>query len=190
MAQVVWPFRVVAVALALASSAPSARAEDLQRVVLHATFVDVVPQRVGAVVQQDGARREVRLVDDGSDPADAAGDRVWTGSVEGPPAQYLPVTLTVQAEDVSREVWTGTVYAGLEARVDVALEVAPVPEGGLAGRRRATSAPGAMAHAAEAMPFVAVAGWALVLLGFAAVALRGPGEVRNEARGPSPGEPR
>ena len=174
-------------ALSLAWLAPSVQAGDLQRVVLHATFVDVVPQRVGAVVQQDGARREVRLVDDGSDPADAAGDRVWTGSVEGAPAQYLPVTLTVQAEDLSREVWTGTVYAGLEARVDLALEVTRTPEGALSGRRRATSAPGAMAHAAEAMPFVAVAGWALALLGFAAAALRGRVDERGAAGGGPPG---
>jgi hypothetical protein len=173
-----------ALALCAALLATSAGAADVQRVVVHATFVDMVPQRVSALVQQDGARHEVPLVDDGSDPADAAGDRVWTGSVEGAPAQYLPVSLSVQADDVSREVWTGTVHAGLEARVDLALEVARGPDGALSGRRRATAAPGAMAHAAEAMPFLAVAGWALVLLAFAAATLRG----RPPAA--SPGEPR
>ncbi len=165
--------RMALLASVVVACVAPARAGETQRVVLHAFFVDVVPQRVSAVVQQAGTRREVRLVDDGSDPADAAGDRVWTGSVEGNPAQYLPITLAVQSGDVTREAWTGTVHGGLESRVEVALEVAPSAEGALQARRRATAAPGAMAHAAEAMPFVAVTGWALVLLGFAAATLRG-----------------
>jgi hypothetical protein len=160
--------------LTLATALARAEAPPRQRVILHASFVDLVPAQVRAEVQQDGALREVRLVDDGSDPEDAAGDRVWTGSIEGDPAQLLPIVLAVGDSSGERDVWSGTVHAGLAGTVAVAFEVTRDPAGRLSARRRATAAPGALAHATEALPWLATTGWGLLLLAFAATALREP----------------
>jgi hypothetical protein len=141
-----------------------------QRVALHVAFVDRAPSRVTATVQQDGARHALVLTDDGTDPADAAGDRVWSGSVLGDPAQYLPVAVTVETGGVAQEAWRGVVRGGLEASVEIGVEVTEGPDGSLVGRRRATTAPGGMAHAAEALPLLAVTAWGILLLVGAAVA--------------------
>jgi hypothetical protein len=158
--------------LTLLAGDARAEAPARQRVILQASFVELVPGEVHAQVQQDGALRELRLVDDGSDPEDAAGDRVWTGSLEGDPAQFLPIVLTVADSSGVRDVWTGTVHAGLAGTVAVAFEVTKDPSGRLSARRRATAAPGALAHATEALPWLASTGWGLLLLAFAATALR------------------
>lgn len=159
---------MVAAALVAAALA----AEDVQRVVLHASFGDLVPEAVTATVQQAGSRRDVKLVDDGSDPADARGDRVWSGAVTGDPAQYLPVTLTVEVDGQRRDVWTGTVRAGLERTVEVAVEVTTDQTGELVGRRLATASPGRVAHATEAVPLAAAAFWGVFVLVWGAVAVR------------------
>jgi hypothetical protein len=141
-----------------------------QRVALHVAFVDRAPTRVTATVQQDGARHALVLTDDGTDPADAAGDRVWSGSVLGTPAQYLPVAVTVETGGIAQEAWRGVVRGGLEASVEIGVEVTEAPDGTLVGRRRATTSPGGMAHAAEALPLLAVTAWGVLLLVGAAVA--------------------
>lgn len=156
-----------------------ALAEDAQRVVLHASFVSVLPDVVEATVQQAGQSHVVRLVDDGSDPNDARGDRVWTGTLDGRPAQYLPITLAAEVDGARRDVWSGTVRVGLEPTVEVAFEVTTGPDGALFGSRRASAAPGRVSHATEAVPFVAVSFWATFLLVYGAVALR----VRERADG-------
>lgn len=147
-------------------------AEDVQRVVLHASFGDLVPTRVGAVVQQAGSRLEVPMVDDGSDPFDARGDRVWTGSVAGAPAQYLTIAVLAEVDGQVKDVWTGTVRAGLERTVEVAVDVTTDHTGQLVGRRLATASPGRVAHATEAVPLAAAAFWATVVLVWGAVAVR------------------
>jgi hypothetical protein len=173
-------------------AAPPARAESpsggaerrlLQRVALHVAFVDTAPTRVTATVQQDGAQHALVLTDDGTDPADAAGDRVWSGSLVGAPAQYLPITVTAERGGVTQDVWRGVVRGGLEGSVEIGLEVTAGPDGALVGRRRATTAPGGMAHAAEALPLLAVTAWGVLLLVGAAVAgtRRGGDEARRAA---------
>ena len=176
-------------------AAPPARAESptggaerplQQRVALHVAFVGRAPTRVTATVQQDGAQHALVLTDDGTDPADAAGDRVWSGSVVGAPAQYLPVAVTVEAGGVAQEVWRGVVRGGLEGSVAIGLEVTEGSDGALVGRRRATLDPGGMAHAADALPLLAVTAWGVLLLVGAAVA--GTRGVRGDARGAIPGD--
>ncbi len=158
-----------------------------QRVALHVAFVGRAPTRVTANVQQDGAQRTIPLTDDGTDPADAAGDRVWSGSVVGAPAQYLPVAVTVEAGGVTQEVWRGVVRGGLEGRVEIGLEVTDGPDGALVGRRRATTAPGGMAHAAEALPLLAVTAWGVLLLVGAAIAgTRGRDATTGDDATPAP----
>lgn len=149
-----------------------AAAADVQRVVLHASFGDLVPEGVTATVQQAGSSHAVTLSDDGTDPNDARGDRVWTGSVSGEPAQYLPVVLTVEVDGARRDVYSGVVRAGLERTVELAFEVSTDTSGQLLGRRRASASPGRLAHATEAVPLVAAAFWAVFLLVYGAVALR------------------
>jgi hypothetical protein len=146
--------------------------EPPQTVSVHATFGDRVPERVEAVVQQVGEQRVLALVDDGSDPVDARGDRVWSGSVRGAAAQYLPIGLRVTVDGVSQEVWSGVVRAGLEPAVDVSLEVVAGSDGALVGRRRASTAPGRVAHATEALPLLAAAFWTLVCVVYAGVLAR------------------
>lgn len=145
---------------------------DLQRVVLHASFGDLVPEAVVATVQQAGASHALVLVDDGSDPHDARGDRVWTASVLGEPAQYLPVVLAVEVDGVRRDVYSGVARVGLERTVELAFDVTTDHTGQLVGRRRASASPGRVAHATEAVPLVAAGFWAVFLLVYGAVALR------------------
>lgn len=152
-------------------SAP-ARAEDVQIVVVYASFVAVLPNRVEATIQQAGTSHVVHLVDDGSDRNDSVGDRVYTGTVEGTPAQYLPLSLSVQADGVKRDVWTGVVRVGLEPTVELAFEVTTGPDGALVGTRRASGSPGRVSHATEALPLMAASFWATFLLVYGAVALR------------------
>ena len=147
-------------------------AEDVQHVVVQASFVSVVPEAVEATVQQAGASRTLRLVDDGSDPNDAAGDRVWTGTVEGAPAQYLPLTLAATVGGARRDVWNGVARVGMEPTVQLAFEVTTGPDGTLVGSRRASAAPGRVSHATEAVPWVAASFWAVFLFVYGAVALR------------------
>lgn len=149
----------------------TAFAEDLQVVVLHASFVSVVPEEVHATVQQAGASRVVRLVDDGSDLHDARGDRVWTGSVEGSPAQYLPIAVSATLGGQTRDVWNGVVRAGLEPTIEIAFEVTTGPDGAMIGSRRASAAPGRVSHATEVVPLLAASFWATFLLVYVAVAL-------------------
>jgi hypothetical protein len=152
-------------------SVPLAAAPEVQRVVLHASFVSALPDGVEATIQQAGSSRVVRLVDDGSDPNDARGDRVWTGSVEGDPAQYLPIALSATVAGVRRDVWNGVVRVGLEPTVEVAFEVTTGPDGALQGSRRASASPGRVSHATEAVPLVTAAFWAVFVLVWGAVSL-------------------
>ena len=148
-----------------------AHAEESQRVVLHASFVSVLPDAVEATVQQAGESHVVRLVDDGSDPNDTRGDRVWTGTLDGRPAQYLPVTLAAEVDGARRDVWSGISRVGLEPTVELAFEVTKGADGELFGSRRASAAPGRVSHATEAVPFVAASFWAMFLLVYGATAL-------------------
>jgi hypothetical protein len=150
----------------------SALAADVQVVVLHASFVSTVPEAVAATVQQSGSAHTVTLVDDGSDRNDARGDRVWTGTVEGDPAQYLPITVAATVDGEKRDVWRGVVRVGLEPTVDIAVEVTTDPAGNLVGARRASASPGRVAHATEAIPLLTAAFWVVFLFAFAAAALR------------------
>jgi hypothetical protein len=162
--------------LALVTAVPAA---DVQTVVVHASFVSVLPNEVQATIQQDGASRVVRLVDDGSDVHDARGDRVWSGSVEGEPAQYLPITLAATVDGQTRDVWNGVVRVGLERSVELAFEVTSGPDGKLIGARRASASPGRVSHATEVVPLMAASFWATFLLVYGAVALKMRGEVRG-----------
>ena len=150
---------------------PLALAAEVQTVILHASFGGFTPEAVTATVQQDGENRQIRLVDDGTDPHDARGDRVYTGSLEGPPAQYLSLGLTVEVDGQRRDVYSGTVRVGMERTVQLAFEVATGPDGRLMGVRRASASPGRMSHATEAVPLVAATFWAVVVLVWGAVAL-------------------
>ena len=161
---------MVATSLLLISAALAAT--DVQQVVLHVSFGDFTPEVVTAVVQQAGSQRTVTLVDDGSDLNDARGDRVFTGTVEGDPAQYLPVAVSVEADGKRRDVYTGVVRAGLENTVEIAFEVTTGAGGELVGRRRASASPGRTAHATEAVPLVAAGFWVVFLFAYAATALR------------------
>ena len=155
----------------------STRATNLrEQIVVYATTVDVVPERIVATVQGSGEIFDVTLVDDGSDPADVVGDHVWTGSIEATPSEFLPVALSVDLDGTRRTVWTGTVRAGQAAQVELALEVVRTPDGTLRASRRATAAPGALSHAAEAMPLMAVTAWGLLLLGVVVATSRTRGE--------------
>ncbi len=165
-------FACILASVAGLSSAPIAHAADIQRVVLDASFVDLIPERVVATVQQDGASREIVLVDDGSNVDDAAGDRVWTGSAEGEPAQYLPIRLAVTVDDVTRDVYAGVVRVGNERTVEVAFEVMTTPQGALVGARRTSASPGRVTHATEAVPLLAASFWSVLLLVLGALALR------------------
>lgn len=158
----------LAVATARAEEPPD---EGVQRIVVHASFVSVLPDAVEATVQQAGASRVVRLVDDGSDPNDARGDRVWTGTIEGRPAQYLPLALAATVDGAKRDVWNGVARVGLEPTVQLAFEVTTGPDGQLHGTRRASAAPGRVSHATEAVPLLAASFWAVFLLVYGAVAL-------------------
>ncbi|MDP2307671.1 MAG: hypothetical protein Q8P18_16730 [Pseudomonadota bacterium] len=150
----------------------SARAEDVQAIVVHVSFVAVLPNRVDATIQQAGTSHVVQLVDDGSDRNDSAGDRVYTGTVDGTPAQYLPLSLSVSADGVKRDVWTGVVRVGLEPTVQLAFEVTSGADGALVGTRRASGSPGRVSHATEALPLMAASFWATFLLVYGAVALK------------------
>lgn len=171
-----------------------ARAEDLalreravvesQEVALHVSVVDRVPVGVRARVQQAGAVREVALTDDGTDPADVPFDRVWSGTVRGDASQYVSVRIDVEEPTGVTAAWDGVVRGGLEPRVELSFEVTSGPDGRMVGRRRATRAPGAMSHAAEALPLLGAAAWAVVLLVVAALAgLRRP-DAADEAAAP------
>lgn len=149
----------------------SAAAEDVQRVVLHASFGDLTPERVEATVQQAGASHERVLADDGTDANDARGDRVYTVSVTGEPAQYLPIRLSVVVDGKRRDVYAGVVRAGLERTVEVAFEVTTDAHGELIGRRLASASPGRTAHATEAVPLMAASFWSVFLLVYGAIAL-------------------
>ncbi len=167
----------VALACGLLLAIGSTRATSLrEQIVVHATTVDLVPERMVATVQASGETLEVALVDDGSDPADVANDHVWTGSVEAAPSEFLPVTLSVDLDETRATAWTGTVRAGQAAQVEIALEVVRTPDGTLRASRRATAAPGALSHAAEAMPLMAVTAWGLLLLGVVVATSRPRGE--------------
>lgn len=159
-------------ALLLLALVSPARAEDTQRVVVHASFVSALPDAVEATIQQAGASHVVRLVDDGSDPNDARGDRVWTGTLEGRPAQYLPLTLAATVDGARRDVWSGVARVGLEPTIELAFEVTTGPDGQLLGTRRASAAPGRVSHATEAVPLLAASFWAVFLLVYAGVALK------------------
>ncbi len=170
----------VALAALLAASSSGARAAEpglvertessSQEVVLHVSVVDRVPVGVHARIQQAGAVREVALTDDGTDPADVPFDRVWSGTVRGDAAQYLPVRIDVEEPTGVTTAWDGIARGGLEPRVELSFEVTRGPDGAMVGRRRATRAPGAMSHAAEALPLLGVAVWAVLLLVVAALA--------------------
>ncbi len=152
-------------------------AASTQEVVLHVSVVDRVPVGVRARVQQAGAVREVVLTDDGTDPADVPFDRVWSGTARGDAAQYLPVRIDVEEPTGVTAAWDGVVRGGLEPRVELSFEVTSGPDGRMVGRRRATRAPGAMSHAAEALPLLGAAAWAVLLLVVAALAgLRPPAD--------------
>lgn len=163
-------------ALALAAHAREPASESAsdaaQRVVLHASFVSTIPDAVEATVQQAGASHVVRLVDDGSDPNDAAGDRVYTGTLDGRAAQYLPVALAVTVDGAKTDVWNGIARVGLEPTVELAFEVTTGADGALFASRRASAAPGRVSHATEAVPLLAASFWAMFLLVYGAVALR------------------
>jgi hypothetical protein len=146
-------------------------AEETQRVIVYASFVSALPDAVEATIQQAGASHVVKLVDDGSDRNDARGDRVWTGTLEGRPAQYLPLALSVTTGGVTRDVWSGTARVGLEPTVELAFEITTGPDGALAASRRASAAPGRVSHATEAVPLLAASFWSVFLLVFAGVAL-------------------
>lgn len=165
---------------ALIVAAVALAGTEQQRVVLHVSFGDLTPERVVATVQQAGATREVPLVDDGSDIHDARGDRVYTGSVTGTPAQYLPVRLAVDVDGVRQDVYSGTVRVGMERTAELAFEVTTDSRGELVGARRASASPGRVSHATEAVPLVAGAFWAVFVLAWGAIALRlgrsSPGE--------------
>ena len=150
----------------------AAWAVDVQRVVLHASFGDVVPTSVTAEVQQAGTLREVTLTDDGTDPADARGDRVWSGTVVGDPAQYLPIRLTVQIGGNREDVYSGVVRAGLERSLEIAFEVARDRDGALSARRKASASPGRLAHATEALPAITAAFWVIFLFAWGAAKRR------------------
>ncbi|MEN9787281.1 MAG: hypothetical protein RLZZ299_2545 [Pseudomonadota bacterium] len=141
-----------------------------QEVVLHVSVVDRVPVGVRARVQQAGAVREVELRDDGTDPADVPFDRVWSGTARGDASQYVPVRIDVEEPTGVTVAWDGVVRGGLEPHVELSFEVTSGPDGRMVGRRRATRAPGAMSHAAEALPLLGAAAWAVLLLVVAALA--------------------
>lgn len=190
---VAWPARALMAALMVALGAaagPAWAAESVQTVVVHASFVAAQPNVVNATIQQAGTSHVVRLVDDGSDRNDARGDRVYTGTVEGTPAQYLPLVLAAESDGVARDVWTGVVRVGLESTVVLAFEVTTGPDGALVGTRRASGSPGRVSHATEALPLMAASFWATFLLVYGAVALKlraspppvgaGPGDGKGE----------
>lgn len=147
-------------------------AQDVQVVVLHASFGGLTPEAVVATLQQNGEHREIKLVDDGTDPQDARGDRVYTGSTEGSAAQYLGVVLSVEVDGTRRDVYSGTLRVGLERTVQLAFEVTTGPDGTLMGVRRASASPGRMSHATEAVPLMAATFWAVLVLAWGTVALR------------------
>lgn len=160
--------RVGAAATAVGAAHAS---EEAQRVVVHASFVAVQPEAVEATLQQAGASHVLRLVDDGSDPADARGDRVWSGTLDGRAAQYLPLVLAATVDGVRTDVWNGVARVGLEPTVELAFEVTRGPDGRLVGSRRASAAPGRVSHATEAVPLLAASFWAVFLLVYGGVAL-------------------
>ncbi len=140
--------------------------------VVHAAFVDLVPERVVATVAQAGATREIVLLDDGSTVDDTPGDRVWTGSVTGDPAQYLHVQLAVTADGLTRDVYSGGVRVGNARTVEVALEVTTRQGGELVGARRTSASPGRVTHAIEAVPVLSAIFWAVLVLVLGAIALQ------------------
>lgn len=149
-----------------------AQAAEVQTVVVHASFGGLTPSAVIASVQQAGERHELRLVDDGTDPNDARGDRIYTGTLEGNPAQYLTVGMAVEIDGQRRDVYAGTLRVGLEGFVQLAFEVTTGPDGRLMGVRRASAAPGRMSHATEVVPLGAATFWAVLVLVLGAVSLR------------------
>ncbi len=153
-------------------AAGAAPPEDVQTVVVDVAFGGLTPERVLATLQVADADAEVVLVDDGTDPHDARGDRVYTGSHRGPLVQYLPLTLTVDLDGKRQDVYTGTLRVGMERSVSLAFEVTTGAGGVLTGVRRASAAPGRMSHATEAVPLVASAVWAVLALVAGAVGLK------------------
>ena len=158
---------------ALALLIPLALAQtEVQTVVVNASVGGLTPTAVIATVQQAGERHELRLVDDGTDPNDARGDRVYTGTLEGSPAQYLTIGMAVEIDGERRDVYAGTLRVGMERSLQVAFEVTTGPDGKLMGVRRASAAPGRMSHATEVVPLMAATFWAVVVLVLGAVSLR------------------
>lgn len=149
-----------------------AQAADAQRVVVHAAFTDRVPERVTVTIEQSGTTQTVVLRDDGSTIDDTPGDRVWTGSITGDPAQYLQVALTVTTDDLTRDVYTGGLHVGNARTVEVALEVTTREGGELVGARRTSASPGRVTHAIEALPVLASTFWAVLVLVLGAIALQ------------------
>ncbi len=147
----------------------------VQRVVLSLSSVDIVPESVRATVQQDGLSTEILLQDNGSDANDAMGDRVYTGSLQGAPAQYLGVRLIVGQGGQEQEVYTGTLHVGLEPMVQVGFELRNNAQGRMVAWRRASLSPGRMSDAVEALPLMAATAWALLLLVWGSLQLRRPG---------------
>ena len=146
--------------------------EARQTVVLHASCGGLSPQSLSATLQQDGQRIVLPLVDNGTDPNDAAGDRVYTGSHIGDPAQYLGVTLSVDVDGRRQDVYQGTLRIGMERTVQLAFEVTTDASGQLVARRRASASPGRTSNATEAVPLMAATFWATLVLVWGAVALR------------------
>ena len=158
---------VIPALIALALAEPSQ-----QTIVLNVSFGGLSPEEVGAVVQQDGRSLPLRLVDDGTDPFDARGDRVYTGSITGDPAQYLGVAIHVRSNNQTQDVYNGQLRVGMERHVELAFEVSTGPSGALQGVRRASASPGRMSHATEAIPLMAATFWAVLVLIVAALLQR------------------
>lgn len=167
---------LTALSLTAALSQPALAAPDqAQRVVVSLSSVDLVPDAVRATVQQDGRSVELLLRDDGSDIHDAMDDRVYTASLEGPPAQYLGLRLVVEHGGAAREVYAGTLHVGLDPMVQVGFLLHTNPQGQLVAWRRASLSPGRMSDAVEALPLLTATAWGVLLLVWGGLHLRDGG---------------
>lgn len=150
----------------------NALAAQPQTIVLHASCGGLSPESLHATLQHDGQHDEIALVDNGTDPNDAAGDRVYTGSHTGDPAQYLGITLSLTLDGQTHDVYQGTLRVGMENTVQIAFEVTTDAQGQLIARRRASASPGRTSNATEAIPLMAATFWAILILVWGAIALR------------------
>lgn len=145
-----------------------------QPVLLQVTLLgDISADGVTVALNRLGESRQVRLVDDGSVPADLPDDNIWVGWDRGEYARVLPVSLYLEQEEQT------LIYAGVEDTESTELirlgwEVRTA-QGWLEATRTAAVPPGNISGPSGTDPLLIALGWGGVVMcwvGWMAVLMR------------------